>query len=430
MIESAASLPNNRKEAYDMTGDRKRRTRGQVIPLDGNRRSCRDWGIRVPLKERGPNGRHATHYETFRGTELQAGKRKDKLLAEVEADLLDKPAPMTVSALIKEWLEQKRREGKRTSTLNAYGDAARYYINPAIGYLRLRELTPLAVRGMLNGLQDRGLTSGTIRLARAVVGMVLSDAVAWGYLKSNPADKIKLPKGAEGRVAYAMTPDEARALVDAALTDPDDLVFVFALVTGLRPEEYIGLQRRNVELVTRGDSEWGLVRVRQVATQLRGGAGWEFPPPKTKRGVRDVPFPAPVYHELGRYWAIVEARKLAAGPFWKDYGLAFPYHSTGEPMNAGSLRTFRFKRLLKRAGLESHFTLYSLRYTFATLQYIAGERDRVISDLMGHERTDFTKEVYVRVLPFMRESASDSLERLLFGGVRTTLAQSDGGRVM
>ena len=55
---------------------------------------------------------------------------------------------------------------------------------------------------------------------------------------------------------------------------------------------------------------------------------------------------------------------------------------------------------------------------------MAGERDRVISDLMGHRRVDFTKEVYVKALPVMREQASDSLERLLFGEVRTTFAQS------
>ncbi len=206
------------------------------------------------------------------------------------------------------------------------------------------------------------------------------------------------------------------------------MVFVFGLLTGLRPEEYLGLPRRNVELVTQGDAERGLVRVRQVAVKVRGG-GWQFPPPKTKKGERDVPFPAWLYREFETYAALVNSRRLALGPEWKELGLAFPSR-TGVPMVAGCLREYRFKRLLKRAGLGSHFTLYSLRYTFATLQYLAGERDRLISDLMGHTRTDFSKEVYVRVLPVMRERASDSLERLLFGGVRAALAQRGGERLM
>lgn len=97
---------------------------------------------------------------------------------------------------------------------------------------------------------------------------------------------------------------------------------------------------------------------------------------------------------------------------------------------AEDLNRRRFPRLLKRAGLPTHFTLYSLRYTFATLQYMAGERDRVISDLMGHVHTNFTKEVYTKVLPVMREQASDSLDRLLFEGVRATFAQSVTEQVM
>jgi integrase len=411
-----------------MDDERKRRRRGQVIPLDGDRETCRAWGIRVPTKERGTNGRHATHYETYYGTELKAEKRKERLLAEVEAGLLFRPAPLTLSALIDDWLEQKKREGKRIASLYAYKDAAKFYIRPALGHLRLKELTPLAVRNMLNGLQDRGLSTGTIRYARTILNMVFRDAVSWGMLKENPAASVKSPKGTTGRVGYAMNPDEARSLIESALQDPDDLVFVFALLTGLRPEEYLGLPRTNLELVTQGDTERGLVRVRQVAVKLRGG-GWEFLPPKTKNGVRDVPFPVWLYRELKRYEAVIDARRLATGEGWTDCGLVFPSH-TGAPQYRDNLRRRRFRKLLERAELPSHFTLYSLRYSFATLQYLAGERDRVISDLMGHTRTDFTKEVYTKVLPVMREQASDSLERLLFGGVHTALAQSEGERVM
>ena len=99
-------------------------------------------------------------------------------------------------------------------------------------------------------------------------------------------------------------------------------------------------------------------------------------------------------------------------------------------MCSEDVRARRFRRLLKRAGLPTHFTLYSLRYTFATLQYMAGERDRVISDLMGHTRTDFTKEVYTKVLPAQREQTSDSLERLLFGATRAAFAQHMTTHVM
>ena len=64
-----------------------------------------------------------------------------------------------------------------------------------------------------------------------------------------------------------------------------------------------------------------------------------------------------------------------------------------------------------------------MRYAYATLQLLAGERDKVVSDLMGHEKVNFTKDVYAKVLPVMQEEASDRLENLFFGSLRTTLAQ-------
>jgi integrase len=373
----------------------------------------------VPLKERGANGRHRAHYETlYDTTELRAIKHRDALLAQIGAGLFHRPAPMTFSALCGEWLEQKKREGKRPKSLSTYGDVCKAYLVPRLGHLRLKELTPLVVRTLLNTLQDKGLSTCTIRYARTVLRLILKDAVSWGYLGANPAQNIKAPTGTDGRVTRCMNVEEARALVEAALLDPDDLIFAFALMTGLRPEEYLGLRRQDVDMV----EGRGLARVRQVAVRLRGG-GWTFPPPKTKKGIRDVPFPAWLHAELKRLELLVDSRRRAAGAEWTDYGLVFPSRS-GVPASSEDMGSRRFRRLLKRAGLPTHFTLYSLRYTFATLQYMAGERDRVISDLMGHTRTDFTKEVYVRALPVMREQASDSLERLLFGAGHATFAQS------
>jgi integrase len=94
-----------------------------------------------------------------------------------------------------------------------------------------------------------------------------------------------------------------------ALLDLDDLVFVFALFTGLRPKEYLGLPLSNVERVS--DSH-ALVRVTQQAVKPRGGPH-VFTRPKTKTGVREVPFPLWLYRELLRLKAANEARTVLMG---------------------------------------------------------------------------------------------------------------------
>jgi integrase len=159
----------------------------------------RSFGIRVPLKERGPNGRHKTHYETIHDTtERRAERRRLDLREQLEAGLMFRPAPMTVSALFDEWLAQKEREGVRPATLYTYRDGVNAYLRPYLSHLRLGEVTPRAARDLYNRLQDRGLSDATIKFARRLLNVVLRDAVRWGYLKDNPARDIPTPRGLRG----------------------------------------------------------------------------------------------------------------------------------------------------------------------------------------------------------------------------------------
>jgi integrase len=108
--------------------------------------------------------------------------------------------------------------------------------------------------------------------------------------------------------------------------------------------------------------------------------------------------------------------------------LAFP-SPAGLPMASGTYNR-GLKQVLKRVGIKGRVTTYSLRYGFATLALLAGELDKTVSEQMGHTRVNFTKEVYAKVLPEMRRSLSDKLERLLFADARTRLAHSESAEVM
>jgi hypothetical protein len=49
---------------------------------------------------------------------------------------------------------------------------------------------------------------------------------------------------------------------------------------------------------------------------------------------------------------------------------------------------------------------------------------------MGHKRVNFTKDVYVKVLPRMKQAASDRLENLLFSGDGTQAAHIEAEKTM
>lgn len=402
-----------------MEEKRKRSSRGQVEDLGGGR-----YRLRVTLKEAGRKGRARTYSEMFYGSPRQARKKCDELAVKAGAGLLFQAAPMTFGELASEWLEQKKRKKLAANTIYNYQDTLNSYLLPSLGSLTLKDLTPRAMLNCFNDLQDKGLADATIRHARAVLKLIIKYARPLRYIDDNPLEGLELPEGADPRETASLTPGEARKLVETAMLDLDDLVFVFALFTGLRPAEYLGLAESSVE----ERDTCAVAHITRQALKLRREEGHAFPKPKTKQGVREVPIPLWLYRELRRLKALNEALARAAGPKWQEHGLVFPSR-TGRPMSDSWLRE-KFARLLKRAGLPPRYTPYSLRYTYNTLLYVGGVQDKPRSVLMGHKREEFNKEVYVKPLPEMFEGVSETLEKLIFGGTFTTHGESEAERVM
>jgi integrase len=420
---------------------KKRRRRGQIIPRGpqpGYKPGREDFGIRVPLNERGQDGRGKSHYETLRNvTSFQAEKRLGQLLARIDGGEFFTAKKITVKDFGKEWLAQRERDGLKKQSIYNYEDTCNHYINPHIGKLWLGDVKGSTVRDLYNSLQDKGLAHNTIKQAARVARQMFKAAVTWGHIKSSPAEGVKPPTGGPGRVAHAFDTEQALNFIRVCTENPQDLIFVLYLATGVRPRELTGLTSPHLKLVSQTVEqdgkpvtvERGVVEVRQIAFRERWTGRWTLTPPKTKKSVRDVPFPAALYHQLMLHREQVMRQKAMMGRGWNELDLVFP-SPKGTPIDANYLREGRFKALLKRAGLPLHFTLYSFRYTFATLQLLAGERDKVIADLMGHEKADFTAQVYQKVLPEMRERASDRLAGMLFDGPDTIFTQTVNGHEM
>lgn len=66
-------------------------------------------------------------------------------------------------------------------------------------------------------------------------------------LPRNPAALVELPKQARKEM-YALSPEEAARFVAACEEDRWGVLFKLALATGMRPEEYLGLQWKDINL--------------------------------------------------------------------------------------------------------------------------------------------------------------------------------------
>jgi integrase len=158
-----------------------------------------------------------------------------------------------------------------------------------------------------------------------------------------------------------LTLQEAQRFLIAAAKDKYGLVFRVALWTGMRPEEYLGLQWKDV------DFNEGTITILRAMLFNRKGGGWYFKEPKTAQSRRTIPIPAHLVGQLKRHRTKQLKERLKAGDKYQNYDLVFA-KSSGSPILIRNLDRRRFKPLLEKAELPD-IRLYDLRHSCANASF-------------------------------------------------------------
>jgi len=210
----------------------------------------------------------------------------------------------------------------------------------------------------------------------------------------------------------SLTPTEASAFLTAAEEDSQGTVLAFALATGMRPEEYLALQWKDICL------EKGIATVRRSIARRKGG-GWYFGEPKTARSKRSVPLPTSLVTALKEHKRKQNEVRLKAGVKYGQHDLVFAT-SEGTPWVSRNLILRHFRPTLKRAGITKKLRLYDLRHSCASLLLSANVHPKVVSERLGHASVTLTLDVYSHVLPSMQHEASEKLETMLYSQKRAS----------
>jgi len=258
-----------------------------------------------------------------------------------------RPDPPTLSALVAEYLEQHIAEDITLETL-------RYRLQHAIdafGHTRVNRLEARAV-----GAWRKQLPPGSAHYIHRALRQVLRYGVRCKYLEENPAAVISNPAPKRGEMTIFSW--QELELVTAELRPLHSVIPIFAAGTGLRPEEWIALERRDV------DRQHRVVSVQRV---YANGRVSEYP--KTARSRRRVPLRRRVLHALD------------AMPSRLDTPLLFP-GARGGHLDLHNFRERHWKAALRAAGLE-YRRPYDLRHTYATFSIAAGVSLFALARRMG-----------------------------------------------
>jgi integrase len=255
--------------------------------------------------------------------------------------------PPTLSALVDEYLAQHVAQDVTLETL-------RYRLQHAVAAHGATRIDRLSVSEV--GAWRKQLPAGSAHYIHRALRQVLQYAVRCRYVNENVAAMVSNPAPRRGEMKV-FTWNELD-LVAAELRPAHRAIPIFAAGTGLRPEEWIALERRDVDRPRR------VVNVQRVYT---GTAVSEYP--KTDRSRRRVPL---------RERALDALDTL---PPRLDTPLLFP-GTRGGHLDLHNFRERHWKAALRAADLE-YRRPYDLRHTYATFSIAAGVSLFALARRMG-----------------------------------------------
>jgi integrase len=307
---------------------------------------------------------------------------------------------LTLAAASARWLADlnaghiKNRSGDafKPAAIRAYEKNLRLRVLPALGHLRLREVTTRDVQRLVDALVRDDLAPATVDSTLTPLRALYRHAVARGEAQTNPARGVEKP-AVRCKLKRIASPTEAAKLLDV-LPPEHRTLWATAFYAGLRRGELVALRWADVDLAT------GVIHVCRGWDPKLGEIA-----PKSRKGIRDVPIPVVLRDYLveqrmnGGEGRVVDSdrqvRTIAEGAakLWREHGL-------------------------------SALTLHAARHTYASLMVAAGVNAKALSTFMGHATVGITLDLYGHLLPGSEAEAADLLDAFLAREAGGTVAQT------
>ncbi len=276
------------------------------------------------------------------------------------------------------WLEQKSIQLK-WSTTESLEALIRLHIRPALGHLRLNQVSPLLVEAFYSSLQGKKeLSPATIKKVHTIMHQAFQQAVRYGQLPTNPMLSTKTPQANKPRIEVLSREQVKRVLAVAANQGPESyLRWLLALHYGLRQGETLALTWGDFEPST------GQLSINK-SVNAKAGEGSIISRPKTDKANRIIPLTL----QAQKSWKALAEYNTDV----QDSTLVFQ-NTTGGYLNARTDYD-RWHHLLKQAEVPK-LKLHAARHTAATLLIESGADLRSVQLILGHSSPTFTASTYV-----------------------------------
>lgn len=255
-------------------------------------------------------------------------------------------------------------------------------IYPALGDLKLPEITPAQITALLLDIQAEGKAHSTVIKVYTILHSFFKMAYLGDMIDRNPMDKVERPKPRKDEVKssgpLAYTPAEVQKIVAGLEREPLKWrALVHLLIdTGIRRGECCALQWKNIDFAS-------------GAVSIRGNLCYT----KTKGVYLDTPKNSHLRTVYVGERTLALLRQLRVEQAKKSISAyVFTQEASPEPMHPTS-PTHYFRQFAKKNNIQG-FHPHKLRHTFASLAITAGADVASVSEVLGHSDKGVTLKMY------------------------------------
>lgn len=317
----------------------------------------------------------------------------------------------TVEGFMKTWLYDNKVNELKPKSFDRLEQTLLYQVFPQVGHIQLAAFQSSDVQTMLNTLKQNGLSYSSVKKAYDAINECFRTGVIQNTVQFNPALGVSVPsKKSFGKTQIRYyTTEEITAICNTALSSysNDKRVYrlgdaiVLDVNTGLRMAELLALKWKDVDLANRRltvNSTRVIVKNRDTNAEHKYVV-IEQDDAKSISSIRTIDLNNSACEALTRLQEITGVYEYVLST--KD----------GKPLSPRYLdRMFRKIAVSAKIAEDRIFGVHSLRHTFASRLFAAGEDVKTVSELLGHSDITITYNTYIHIINEQKRRAVQAIE--------------------
>ena len=272
-------------------------------------------------------------------------------------------------------------ESFAAQTLRGYAPAYKRALQELSTY-RITDITPRDILDIYKNMALSGYSKKTIANQRIIYNQIFDYAVVNGYIQYNPCTSVKIPNAKKSTTIQPASYEDEEKI----LKSKNPWLFpIIALLTGLRKQEILALQWKDI------DFENNIITVNKAVEHI--GKTPRIKDTKTEAGNRDVPLLLRLKEELSSFVGEPDSYILS------DDGGKTP------------LSEHRFERLYANYSKDVGISCSSrqLRHSYATVAVEEDIQTKDLQNALGHADISTTMNVYAAARKKSIQKVADKL---------------------